>query len=251
MTTTKAVGEQLLLSLSAPAGEHVIAEGLKEPLVLDGTGHRYTLTSQTVTLQGNLTYLNCRQYQSDFNHPNQLTSLDVSHCNTLIWLDCSENLLQSLDITHNEALTGLACYDNQLETLDLSHARALDRLIVADNRLTDLDLSQCLNLGFANLSDNQLTSLDVSHNPNLEVLYCDGNPIEGERMTQLVKTLSDRTGQEEGSFVPGKCLKSDVAIAKAKNWEVKDIYGNPYEGEDNSPTCRVVVIVMTPSPTEG
>ena len=252
MTTTRQVGEQLLMSLLAPAGEHVIAEGLKEPLILDGEPHFYTLTSQTVTLQGNLTYLNCRQYQSDFNHPNQLTSLDVSHCNTLIWLDCSENLLQSLDITHNEALTGLACYDNQLETLDLSHARALDRLIVADNRLTDLDLSQCLNLGFANLSDNQLTSLDVSHNPNLEVLYCDGNPIEGERMTQLVKTLSDRTGQEEGSFVPGKCLKSDVAIAKAKNWKVKDIYGNPYEGEDNSqPSVGDGVITMTTSRAVG
>ena len=252
MTTSRAVGEQIMLAMSPVEGQTVIAEGLKEPLILDGEPHFYTLTSQTVTLQGNLTYLNCRQYQSDFNHPNQLTSLDVSHCNTLIWLDCSENLLQSLDITHNEALTGLACYDNQLETLDLSHARALDRLIVADNRLTDLDLSQCLNLGFANLSDNQLTSLDVSHNPNLEVLYCDGNPIEGERMTQLVKTLSDRTGQEEGSFVPGKCLKSDVAIAKAKNWKVKDIYGNPYEGEDNSqPSVGDGVITMTTSRAVG
>ena len=54
MTTTRQVGEQLLLSLSAPAGERVIAEGLKEPLILDGEPHFYTLTSQTVTLRGNL-----------------------------------------------------------------------------------------------------------------------------------------------------------------------------------------------------
>ena len=274
MTTTRQVGEQLLLSLSAPAGEHVIAEGLKEPLILDGDPHFYTLTSQTVTLKGNLKLLICNQYQSNFNHKNQLTSLnlsgcntlrelaclgnslqsldvsgcntlgvlncssnslqslDVSGCNTLKNLNCSQNLLQSLDITHNEALTSLSCFNNQLETLDLSHARALTKLGVANNRLTDIDLSQCLNLQDVDLDNNQLTSLDVSHNPDLRRLLCCRNPIEGERMTQLVKTLSDRTGLTQGIFVPGKCLKSDVAIAKAKNWSAQDGYGNLYEGED-------------------
>ncbi len=274
MTTTRQVGEQLLLSLSAPAGEHVIAEGLKESLILDGDPHFYTLTSQTVTLRGNLKLFNCNQYQSAFNHKNQLTSLnlsdcntlrelyclgnslqslDMSGCNTLTVLNCTENslqsldlsgcntlknlncglnLLQSLDITHNEALTSLSCYNNQLETLDLSHARALNKLGVANNRLTDIDLSQCLNLQDVDLDNNQLTSLDVSHNPNLRRLLCSRNPIEGERMTQLVKTLSDRTGLEQGVFVPGKCLKSDVAIAKAKNWRAQDRRGNLYEGED-------------------
>ena len=274
MTTSKAVGEQLLLSLSAPAGERVIAEGIKEPLILDGEPHFYTLTSQTVTLRGNLKLFNCNQYQSAFNHKNQLTSLnlsdcntlrelyclgnslqslDMSGCNTLTVLNCTENslqsldlsgcntlknlncglnLLQSLDITHNEALTSLSCYNNQLETLDLSHARALNKLSISNNRLTDIDLSQCLNLQDVDLDNNQLTSLDVSHNPNLRRLLCSRNPIEGERMTQLVKTLSDRTGLEQGVFVPGKCLKSDVAIAKAKNWSAQDRKGNLYEGED-------------------
>ena len=273
MTTTKAVGEQLLLSLSAPAGERVIAEGIKEPLILDGEPHFYTLTSQTVTLRGNLKLFNCNQYQSAFNHKNQLTSLnlsdcntlrelyclgnslqsldmsgcntltvlnctenslqslDLSGCNTLKNLNCGQNLLQSLDITHNEALTDLFCYSNQLETLDLSHARALKFFSVSNNRLTDIDLSQCLNLQNVDLDKNQLTSLDVSHNPDLRRLLCCRNPIEGERMTQLVKTLSDRTGLEQGVFVPGKCLKSDVAIAKAKNWRAQDRRGNLYEGD--------------------
>ena len=278
MTTSRAVGEQIMLAMSPVEGQTVIAEGLKEPLTLDGTGQFYTLTSQTVTLRGNLTSLNCnglysRGEGSPISHQNRLTSLDVSSCKTLRELDCSENLLQSLDvsgcntlselncsrnslqsldITHNEALTRLYCFNNQLETLDLSHARALTSLLVSENRLTDLDLSQCLNLRFLDLPNNQLTSLDVSHNPNLEGLYCDGNPIERERMTQLVKTLSDRTGQEEGTFVPGKCLKSDVAIAKAKNWKVKDIYDNPYEGEDDSqPSVGDGVITMTTSRAVG
>ncbi|WP_304287393.1 C10 family peptidase [Porphyromonas uenonis] len=271
MTTSRAVGEQIMLAMRPVEGQTVIAEGLQEPLILDDLPHRYTLTSQTVTLKGNLKSLNCNGLYSQSgppsHHQNQLTSLDVSRCNTLTKLDCSENLLQSLDvsscktlrelycsdnllqsldITHNEALTGLYCFNNQLETLDLSHARALTSLNVSENRLTALDLSQCLNLQYLDLSENQLTSLDVSHNPNLEDLYCAGNPIERERMTQLVKTLSDRTGQEEGTFVPGKCLKSDVAIVKAKNWSVKDRYGNPYEGEDDSqPSVGDGVISMT------
>ena len=93
-------------------------------------------------------------------------------------------------------------------------------------------MSQCLNLQDVDLDKNQLTSLDVSHNLNLRRLLCSRNPIEGERMTQLVKTLSDRTGLAQGIFIPGKCLKSDVAIAKAKNWSAQDRKGNLYEGED-------------------
>ena len=277
MTTSRAVGQQIMLAMRPVEGQTVIAEGLKEPLILDDQPHRYTLTSQTVTIKGNLKSLNCNGIYSQSgppsHHRNQLTSLDVSRCNTLSELDCSDNLLQSLDvsscktlrelycsnnllqsldITHNEALTGLYCFNNQLETLDLSHARALTSLNVSENRLTALDLSQCLNLLYLDLSNNQLTSLDVSHNPNLEDLYCAGNPIERERMTQLVKTLSDRTGQEEGTFVPGKCLKSDVAIVKAKNWSVKDRYGNPYEGEDDSqPSVGDGVITMTTAKSVG
>ena len=59
MTTSRAVGEQIMLAMSPVEGQTVIAEGLKEPLILDGTEHLYTLTSQTVTLLGNLTFLKC------------------------------------------------------------------------------------------------------------------------------------------------------------------------------------------------
>ena len=190
---------------------------------------------------------------------NSLQSLDLSGCNTLKNLNCGQNLLQSLDITHNEALTSLSCYNNQLETLDLSHARALTKLAGSNNRLTDIDLSQCLNLQDVDLDNNQLTSLDVSHNLNLRRLLCSRNPIEGEKMTQLVKSLYDRTGLVQGVFVPEKCLKSDVAIAKAKNWSTQDLYGNLYEGDSvgdgviTMTTSRAVgeQIMLAMSPVEG
>ena len=221
MTTSRAVGEQIMLAVSPVKGQTVIAEGLKESLILDDKAHLYTLTSQTVTLQGNLTLLLCDgavDLETPPSHENQLTRLDIN-CETLTLLSCSGNQLTSLDLSHARALTALACYEN---------------------KLTQLDLSSCTKLTVLGVGINQLTHLDVSHNGELQILDCYGNQIKGEAMTALVNGLPDRRGKEPGMFqVIGQdaktdgniCLKSDVAIAKGKNWSVQAFSGD-YEGED-------------------
>ena len=263
MTTSRAVGEQIMLAMSPVEGQNVIAEGLEEPLILDGTGHRYTLTSQTVTLRGNLTFLECNGQLSwpPVLYQNRLTSLDVSRCNTLTKLDCSKNSLQSLDVSGCNTLSELYCSDNSLQSLDITHNEALTKLSCWGNQLETLDLSQCLNLVHVDLSKNQLTHLDVSHNGELQFLECYDNQIKGEAMTALVHGLPDRMDKEPGRFqVIGQdaktdgniCLKSDVAIAKAKNWSVEDENGDLYEGEDDSqPSVGDGVITMTTSTAVG
>ena len=263
MTTSRAVGEQIMLAMSPVEGQTVIAEGLKEPLILDGTEHLYTLTSQTVTLLGNLTFLRCNGRLSwpPVPYQNQLTNLDVSRCNTLIKLDCAENSLQSLDVSGCNKLIELNCGENSLQSLDITHNEALTNLSCWGNQLETLDLSQCLNLVNVDLFSNQLTHLDVSHNGELQFLKCYDNQIKGEAMTVLVKSLPDRMDKEPGRFqVIGEdaktdgniCLKSDVAIAKAKNWSVEDENGDPYEGEDDSqPSVGDGVITMTTSRAVG
>ena len=223
MTTSRAVGEQIMLAVSSVEGQTIIAEGLKEPLILDGTGHLYTLTSQTVTLRGNLILLQCDgavDMETPPSHENQLTSLDIN-CETLTLLSCSGNPLTSLDLSHARALTALACYEN---------------------KLTQLDLSPCTKLTGLGVGENLLTHLDVSHNSELQFLECFGNQIKGEAMTELVNGLPNRMGKEPGMFkVIGQdaktdgniCLKSDVAIAKGKNWSVQSFFGD-YEGEDTA-----------------
>ena len=104
-------------------------------------------------------------------------------------------------------MTTLTCYSNQLTALDVSQNTALTGLY-------------CYN--------NQLKALDVSKNKNneLSVLNCCGNQIKGEEMTRLVNSLPDYTGKQAGTFIVVQepalegniCLKSDVAIAKGKNW---------------------------------
>ena len=65
------------------------------------------------------------------------------------------------------------------------------------------------------------------------------NAIKGENMTNLVKDLPDRNGKTAGIFMvyasndsrEGNVItKADVAIAKAKNWNVIDWNNTEYEG---------------------
>ena len=180
--------------------------------------HQNQLTALDLSQNTVLTKLFCSY--------NPLTTLDVSENTVLTWLACVENKLAALDVSQNTALTWLDCDNNQLTMLDLSKNTALINLDCYNNQLTALNVSQNTALIWLECYNNQLTALDVSKNTKLETLNCHGNQIKGEEMTRLVNSLPDRTGKEAGKFTVVQepalegniCLKSDVAIAKGKNW---------------------------------
>ena len=206
---------------------------------------------------------------------NQLTALDVSQNTALIWLDCDNNQLTMLDLSKNTALTTLGCYNNKLTALDVSQNTALEKLYCSDNKLTALDVSkntaltelffdgnkltaldvsQNTALIWLECYNNQLTALDVSKNTALGTLRCHGNQIKGEEMTRLVNSLPDRTGKNAGKFTivqePAPegniCLKSDVAIAKGKNWNTLKYKSDTrkyvaYEGEEEAQPLKVTL----------
>ena len=174
---------------------------------------------------------------------NPLTALNVSKNTALTQLDCDNNQLTILDVSQNTALTWLDCDNNQLTMLDLSKNTALINLDCYNNQLTALNVSQNTALIWLECYNNQLTALDVSKNTKLETLNCHGNQIKGEEMTRLVNSLPDRTGKKAGEFAVVQepapegniCLKSDVAIAKGKNWNTLKYKSDtrkyvPYEG---------------------
>ena len=254
-TTSKKIGETVNLQMSY-TGDAPTLSGLT---VLPGSW-TYTLTSQTVTITGDVTFFDCSKIQLttlDVSqntaltrlhcYNNQLTALDVSKNTALTMLVCSDNQLTALDVSKNTALTELDCSLNQLTALDVSKNTALEKLDCPNNQLTALDVSQ--NIGLIDLycNNNQLTTLDVSQNTALEKLWCNGNQIKGEEMPRLVNSLPDRTGKEAGEFVvvqsdaeSNRCLKSDVAIAKSKNWNTLKYKFDPidyvaYEGEEPIP----------------
>ena len=150
-------------------------------------------------------------------------------------LDCRKNGLLELDLSKNTALTRLLCSSNSLNVLDVSQNTKLTHLRCDNNQLTSLDLSQNTKLSQLDCGVNSLTSLDVSKNTNLRVLRCDGNQIKGDKMQALVNSLPTVTSGEfyvintkdnnEGNVI----TKSQVAIAKGKNWKVYDYNGGPYQ----------------------
>ena len=152
-------------------------------------------------------------------------------------LKCTYNQLTALDVSKNTALTALYCTNNQLTALDVSKNTALTQLFCYNNQLTALDVSKNTALTRIFCSNNQLKALDVSKNTALFELNCSGNQIKGEEMTRLVNSLPDRTESTVGTFTVVQepylegniCLKSDITIAKSKNWNTQKYNSDTYE----------------------
>ena len=202
MTSSKAVGEKVYLRIVANGD--VVIEGVSEMPKLNQFpyDYNYTLTSQTITIRGDVTEL--------AGAGNQLTSLDVSGCTTLAELDCQDNRLTSLNVSGCTALTKLDCSRNPLSSLDL----------LQNSTLTELDCSW-----------NKLESLDLSACTRLESLSCYRNKIRGNAVAQLVESLPDRYGKEpgkfyfvyyrEGEYEENFCYRPAVGRANDKNWRPK------------------------------
>ena len=201
MTTSKRVGETILLKVVANG--NVSIEGALENGEMSEDGFKfYTTKSQTITIRGDVTELDCNE--------NQLTCLNVSKNTALKLLDCSWNQLTSLDMSKNTALETLYCNDNKLTSLDVSKNTALDLLYCSNNKLTNLNISGCA---------------------RLRIIACDSNYIKGKAMTKLVNSLPNRRGMSYGTIFPVKipsgkmdknrCSTADITTANRKNWKVR------------------------------
>ena len=189
MTTSKRVGDRIELYIKANG--RVTIEGAQETGQTNEYGYEYyAITSQTVTIRGDVTTLKCYTNQlTSLNGSgctaltslscsfNQLTSLDVSGCTALTELNCVGNKLTSLNLSGCTALTKLSCWNNKLTSLNVSGCSALTQLYCEDNHLTSLDVSGCTALTELNCSYNQLTSLDVSGCTALTELNCSYNQL--------------------------------------------------------------------------
>ncbi|WP_418313825.1 leucine-rich repeat domain-containing protein [Porphyromonas sp.] len=222
MTTSKAVGETILLRVVANG--NVSIEGALETGEMNEDGFKfYTIKSQTITIRGDVTELDCNE--------NQLTSLNVSKNTALTSLECSYNQLTSLDVSKNTALEELDCFSNQLTSLDVSKNTALEVLNCFSNQLTSLEVSKNTALTTLSCNDNKLTNLNMSGCANLMVINCSNNYINGKAMTKLVNSLPNRRGMYCGTIFlvdssskksdKNRCSAADVTTAKRKNWKVR------------------------------
>jgi len=101
----------------------------------------------------------------------------IEYFDSLVWLDCSSNLLKQIDISLDTNLRTLKCYNNYIKVLDLEYNTLLDTLICGNNLLDSLNVSSNLDLRYLICDANNLTSLDISGNTALTVLNCNNNQI--------------------------------------------------------------------------
>jgi hypothetical protein len=225
MTTSRNVGETISLDINASGSMTV--DGAE--LTSEGHYDNYKLTKQTVTITGDVSDLYCLD--------NDFTTIDVSKCMTLTNLDCGHNLLTALDVSQNTALTELNFNTNKITTIDVSNNTELTTFHCDHNPIASVDISKNTKLTDIDCSGCQLTALDVPECPELNTLFCFENKIAGANMDAIVSSLPDRTGKVAGTFMVivtagdgNVCTTTQVAAAKAKNWNVLDSYWQAYEG---------------------
>ena len=104
------------------------------------------------------------------------TEVDVTHCETLEWINMAGTRMRSFDASHNPRLVYLDLGVNNLETLNLGDKPELLSLDCGGAEITTLDLSSCKKLRYLNAHTmKNLTSLDLSNCPEIETvaLYYD------------------------------------------------------------------------------
>ncbi len=195
-TTSRAVGQTI--SLEIAASNSITIDGVAETSYL---GKRtFTLTSQTVTIKGDVTELDCSSCD--------LTALTVSEKSKLTYLDCHNNAITSLEVIDATALTQLHCQQNALEHLVLAGCNGLYRVNCYINRLNGSEMRTFVNSLYYGQANNPYLFIIDTKAPN----DAEGN----------VATVDD------------------VKVATDKGWAVFDYIngdrygmGTPYAGSES------------------
>ena len=185
----------------------------------DGTLQTYTIgenwkridgnsVGTTVTITGAVIAANFESYPGMGVWDNQLTGIDISHNNDLVWLSTYMNPIQSLTVSNcpnlfyldcyycelselnvsdNPLLINLICYGNEISKLDLTKNTQLEELNAKNNKLAELNLSNNLGLTILDVQNNLLENIDVTSMNGLEKLYASGNKFSNIDITHNTK----------------------------------------------------------------
>ena len=229
LTTKKAVGEKISLSINAAEADKAGVwvdlnnngkwdEGIDQKPTEFFQDIEYTLQAQMFKIYGKIGFLNC-SYK-------ELTALDISHNAALTELHANENNLPS--IAHLEHIKKLSIDSHTLlasslpkeltflvvngttplTTINTSLFTELENLNVFNCKsLKSLDLSNNKKLLRLYISNTGLTELDLSHQPELSILNASKTPltklnVAGNKALEFVNIKLT----EEGKGLQGTAL---------------------------------------------
>ncbi len=127
-----------------------------------------------------------------------LIYLNVSKCNTLEFIDCSENILTSLDIRNCSRLYEFYCEVNRLKELKLRKYKKLFYLSCAYNYLEHIELKGCRKLVSLICKQNRLNTLDVSKCLCLSTVNIEGNNMDSFAIDRFIASLRSRRRYDRG-----------------------------------------------------
>lgn len=200
--TSRAVGETITLGFNGSEIQNISIDGAKAEDVTVNHSWRIfklKLTSQTVTVKGDITVFDCRN--------NGITEIALTKDLRLYDFNCNDNDLTSLDVSGLTELEYLSCVSNKLTSLDVSGLEKLEILACSSNKLTSLNIEGCESLYY---------------------VECYRNSIKDEAMTDIVNDLPKLDTPGAGRLVVtaegcGNVItEDDIDIAVDKNWDVMD-----------------------------
>ena len=106
-----------------------------------------------------------------------ITSVDISNIENLVFVELPNNFLPSIDLSTNTNLEVLLLSNNSLGAIDLTTNTLLERIELQINNLITLDLSTNILLEELEAMNNDLTSINLLNNVNLEILDLDSNDL--------------------------------------------------------------------------
>ena len=99
-------------------------------------------------------------------------------CKSLMSLGLDYSDITEVDLSTLTTLWVLSLSGNAISYLDFTDCcRTLGNIDLDDCQFTELDVSMLSNLYELDVKNNYLTELDLTHNPELGILWCDGNKI--------------------------------------------------------------------------
>ena len=99
--------------------------------------------------------------------------LDVSKCERLETLSCTDNHILSLKLQNCTQLKKIDCYFNPLKELNLAGCTLLEELNCYATSLAKLDIRNCPNLKSINCVQTNIDELDIRNCPYLEFINVD------------------------------------------------------------------------------
>lgn len=183
-------GQELTISLGAAEdGTNITidwGDGVETPYVINAASAYVdgVAAGTTIKITGEVTHLDMASYEG-VGWVNNITGLDVSHNDRLVYIETYMNPIQTLSVANCPDLEYLDCAYSELTELSVADNPKLKNLICYGNALTTVDVSGCPELVELDVRNNALTALDVASNPKLVSLNVHGNQLAALDVTGL------------------------------------------------------------------